>query len=477
MRSSSRVFLWAFLLLTGAALGAAGMSVTAAIRGSAIFPDVPEGAYFDQAVGDMYSIGVIKGYTNGKFGPNDFVTRGQVAVMMQRLRDEMLGSGAAQSSRQSSSTSSRSSSSSTSSSAYNEFGAFRFTSDTFSIPETVASLTISVDREGGTAGSVSVKYSVKSGTATAGEDFVAVDQSTLTFADGQQSRTFTISLKEDSLSEGSETVILELLAPTGGATLGSPSTATLTILDNEAPSSGGSSSSSAASQVAGAGALGFSALAYEVRENSAAATVTVVRTGGSSGQVGISYATGDQTARAGSEYTTTNGALTFASGETSKTFSVPITDDAAVDGKKTLTLTLSAPTGGAGLGVTSATLSIADDEVGSFGTGSFMFSRSTFDATEDDGIATVIVNRVGGTLHTASVSYTTINGSAAPGLDYTTTSGTLTFAPGEQSKAFTVPIIRDNTSDSGEYFTVTLSSPTTGAQLGSPISAQVNIYD
>ena len=227
----------------------------------------------------------------------------------------------------------------------------------------------------------------------------------------------------------------------------------------------------------GAGTLGFSALAYEVRENSAAATITVVRTDGSSGQVGVSYATSNKTAISGSEYTATNGTLTFASGETNKTFTVPIIDDTSVDGKKVLTLTLSAPTGGAALGVTPVSLNIADNEIGSFGTGSFMFSNSDFDGTEGSGIATITVNRVGGTLHTASVSYATSNGSAGPGLDYTTTNGTLTFAPGEQSKSFTVPIIKDSYNDSGEYFTVTLSSPTTGSSLSNPSTAQVNVYE
>ena len=72
------------------------------------------------------------------------------------------------------------------------------------------------------------------------------------------------------------------------------------------------------------------ALDFEVTLNPAAArTVTV------------DYATADDTATAGDDYTATNGTLTFGVGETSKTVSVPITDDTVEDGGETLTLTLS----------------------------------------------------------------------------------------------------------------------------------------
>lgn len=468
----------------GLILGSVGMGVAATIRGSSIFSDVPEGSFYDTAVGEMYSAGVIKGYSNGMFGPNDFVTRGQVAVMMQRFRADLMSSVSSRSSAASVSSSSSSSSpisSSSSSSSVtsvtsNVHGNFQFANARFSLPEAVPSLTLSIQRASGSEGDVTVRYTVKGGTATAGEDFVASNQAQVSFRDGETSKNISVTLKDDLLSEGSETVIIELSDPTGGASLGSPSTATLTVLDNEAPSSGAASSNSSASQAAGAGKLEFSALAYEALENSAAITITVVRTGGSSGQVGVTYATSDKTARAGSEYNTTTGTLTFNSGETIKTFSVPLIDDTSVDGKKALDLKLSAPTGGAGLGVVTSTLSIADDEIGTFGSGSFMFSKSSYQATEGDGIAIVTVNRVGGTKFNVSVNYATVNGSALPGQDYTNTSGTLSFAAGEQSKTFTIPILRDSANDSGEYFTVNFNTPI-GAVLGDPATTIVNVYE
>ena len=64
-----------------------------------------------------------------------------------------------------------------------------------------------------------------------------------------------------------------------------------------------------------------------------------------SGTVTVDYATSDGTATAGSDYTSTSGRLTFAAGETEKTVSVPVLDDAHDEGSETLTLTLSNASG------------------------------------------------------------------------------------------------------------------------------------
>ena len=64
-----------------------------------------------------------------------------------------------------------------------------------------------------------------------------------------------------------------------------------------------------------------------------------------SGAVSVDYATSDDSATAGADYTETSGALTFASGETSKTVSVPVLDDAVDEGNETLNFTLSNPSG------------------------------------------------------------------------------------------------------------------------------------
>lgn len=77
---------------------------------------------------------------------------------------------------------------------------------------------------------MTVNYATSNGTATAGSDYTATS-GTLTFNPGQTSRTFTVPIIDDSLNEVDETVNLTLSNPSN-ATLGSPATATLTIIDS-----------------------------------------------------------------------------------------------------------------------------------------------------------------------------------------------------------------------------------------------------
>ncbi|MGK7900839.1 MAG: Calx-beta domain-containing protein [Hormoscilla sp.] len=109
------------------------------------------------------------------------------------------------------------------------------------------------------------------------------------------------------------------------------------------------------------GTLAFSQATYNVSENGVSATITVRRSGGSDGAVSANYSTFNGTARAGSDYLSASGLVNFADGETSKTFTISIRDDNAVEGNETVNLRLSNPRGRAGLGTqNTATLTIVD---------------------------------------------------------------------------------------------------------------------
>lgn len=468
----------AYAFLAGTLFGMAGTGIGATVLGSAVFDDVPRHSYYDDAIGEMYNDGIIKGYDGtDDFGPDDYVTRGQVAVMLQRFKHE-IGAASDDDSSSSRSRSSNSRSSSSSSSSNNPKGTVRFTTDTLSITENQNRITINVVRVGGNQGEVSVEYAVTGGSATAGSDFEAVS-GTLTFENKETSQTFSITLMDDSSSEGDETVTLTLSSPSGGVSIGSPSTATLTIKDNESSNSSSSSSSSGnTSSTNSNGTLSFAADSYLINENSGNLTVTVIRTGGTNGTVGVSYATSNGTAQSGSDYTTTNGTLSFGPGETSKSFTVPIIDDTSLLGNKTFNLTLSSVTGGANLGLSpTATVSINDNENTSstFGSGSIKLSKSTYLVTESEGSVKIVVQRVGGAQGTVSVDYATVNGSALSGSDYTSTSGTLTFQPGESSKIVAVPIIKDSNAENEDDFYFNLSNVSSTASLISPNSATISI--
>jgi hypothetical protein len=104
-----------------------------------------------------------------------------------------------------------------------------FTSSNYSIAQSAGTVTITVNRTGGTAGAISVAYATASGTAVAGTDFTAAS-GTLNWADGDaSSKSFVVAVSDATAFSGSRTFTATLSNSSGGATLSSPSSAGITI--------------------------------------------------------------------------------------------------------------------------------------------------------------------------------------------------------------------------------------------------------
>ncbi len=162
--------------------------------------------------------------------------------------------------------------------------------------------------------------------------------------------------------------------------------------------------------------------------------------------------------------------------------STTVTTD--VSGNATVTLDLPVPTSGGEVLTATATDSIGDTSefsqavtlVGpTESAGQLGFSVASFTANADQGTATITVDRTSGSAGTVTVGYATSDGSAHAGADYTSASGTLTFAAGVTSQSFTVPILNDAASIDPVTVKLALTDPTGSATLGSQSTATLTI--
>jgi Calx-beta domain/WD40-like Beta Propeller Repeat len=188
------------------------------------------------------------------------------------------------------------------------------------------------------------------------------------------------------------------------------------------------------------------------------ATFQVTLSQASTATVTVDYATANGTATTPDDYTQTSGTLTFAAGETAKTVVVPVVGDTLAEPSETFTVTLSTPTN-ATLGDSEATGTILDDD-----TPPALPTTSIVDTTVVEGNtgtndATFQVTLSQASAATVTVDYASADGTATAPDDYTQTSGTLTFAPGETAKTLVVPVVGDTLAEPSETFTVTLSTP------------------
>ena len=241
-------------------------------------------------------------------------------------------------------------------------------------------------------------------------------------------RAFTVAVTNDSLDEPDEVIALALVNPVN-ATLGNPTTVTLTVLDNDAPST-----------------VQYQSSAYSVVENAGSATITLALNVASAFTVSVDYTAGGA-----------SGALAIAPGVTSRTFTVVVTDDTKDEAKMAIPLVLSNPVNAALSGfLTTVTLTVVDNDPPP----TVQFAASAYTVTENVGSATITVALSTASGYTATVNYTA--GGA---------SGSVTFAPGVASRTFTVTLSDDTKDEPNESIPLVLVNAV-NATLGAQATAR-----
>ena len=342
-----------------------------------------------------------------------------------------------------------------------QLGTLELDDASYTVAQNAGKLTVSVNRIDGSSGAVGVSYATINGTAVAGTDYTYT-YGTLNWADGDTAaKTFTVPVSNAKPFSGSKAFTVGLWKPESGATLGSPNSAGVTINGDATPATGDVHLSTSSATVA---------------QSAGSATMSVARSGGSSGAVSVSYATVNGTAVAGSQYSPVNGTLSWANGETTpKPVSVPIMNSAPFTGNKTFSLALSKPSAGATIASpASATVTIAGDASAPVGT--LQLTASSYTVSQAAGTLTVTVDRVGGSNGAVSAAYSAVDGTAVAGTDYTAPTGALDWASGDTSpKTFSVAVSNKTPFSGTRSFTLKLSNASGGATLSSPSSAIVNI--
>ena len=217
--------------------------------------------------------------------------------------------------------------------------------------------------------------------------------------------------------------------------------------------------------VAGASALEGSAVRFAVSLDNA-----------TDGAVTVQYDTGDDSATAGTDYTAvSSGTLTIPAGDTVAEFSIDTTDDSVDEDDETFTVTLSSPSSNADLGTdTSATGTILDDD------GKAVVSVAGGTAVEGSNLGFTVSIRAA-TDADVTVEYSTSigTGDTASASDFTAESGeTATITAGQTESTISIATTaQDSLDESDETFTLTISNPSSNADLGTATSATGTIED
>jgi uncharacterized delta-60 repeat protein len=320
----------------------------------------------------------------------------------------------------------------------------------------IGAASITLVRNGGGTQPCTVGFgTTTNGTALIGTDYFPTNV-LVTFNPGITQQVVQVSITNNNLPEGDRTVTM-ILSNAVGTTLVNPSNAVLTIKDTTfAP-----------------GQLFFASTNFIANESSGTATITVQRTNGTSGTVSAFYYTVPGTAQPGVSYISVSNTITFSDGQSTGTFTVPLVQNNLVLGTVNfgVVLATNSNSGTTLLSPTNATVSITDDNSG------FLLGNATNMVLETTSPLGIQVLRVGPTNSAVSVNYSTHDGTAVAGSNYTTTAGILTFNPGETLKAILIPIIHDPVVTGTLQFTLALSNPSTGAALGYPSTNYIQILD
>ncbi|WP_298624524.1 Calx-beta domain-containing protein [uncultured Legionella sp.] len=328
-----------------------------------------------------------------------------------------------------------------------------------SVNEAAGTATFTVSLSSASGQTVTVGYNTNGGTATAGTDYTVVN-GTLTFAPGVTTQIITVPITNDALYESNETFNVNLTSANNASI--SKSVGQGTIVNDDAMP-------------------GLSINNVNVNEDAGTATFTVTLSAASGLPVTVSYNTSNGSAMSGSDYSATNGNLTFAPGELTKTIIIQITNDITYEGNETFNVNLS----------NAANATIANG----IGTGTIVDNdappevSSISNASVSEGSNLIFtVNLVTAAALPATYPFSLGGGTATAGSDYSTTpvfsngvtlsNGVLTVPAGVTSFTVTIPTIDDALREDSETVSLTVGTRTaTGTINDNDPVPQVTIND
>jgi len=281
---------------------------------------------------------------------------------------------------------------------------------------------------------VTVNYSTADGTASAGSDYRAVSGK-LTFALGEMSKSILVPVIGDRVPEADKSFFVELSNAKGAKI--AKGEGIVTIVDDEPRISINDVS------------------LLEGNSGTTLFTFTVSLSVPYDLPVNVHYTPTNSSAIAGSDYPAASGTLIFAPGQTSQTITVGVTGDRLPGPDKTFVVNLSTPNSYAAISKGAGVGTIIDDEPRISIADAYNYGESSF---------TFIVSLSAAYDQAVTVDFATADSTATAGVDYVTTFGTLTFAPGEMSQTITVEVI-DPTATPDKWFTIHLSGASTNALI------------
>jgi hypothetical protein len=327
----------------------------------------------------------------------------------------------------------------------------QFNVSAYSVAENAGIVRLNVTRTGNASWASTVQYSTRDGSALAGLNYTAAS-GTVTFAAGEASKTINITVIDNNVHDAARSFYVNL-SGASSADLGTPSSAVVTVAENDAVP-----------------VVSFSGSSVQAGEGSGTLALTVSRSRISTYITSVQYAVAGGNATSGTDYSGGSGTLTFAPGATSASITLILLNDNVHEGNETVVVSLSSPAN-ATIGSPSATtVTILNDDAPP----ALQFGAAQYSANENAGTLTVPVSLAGSTGLPASVSYSVAGGNATAGTDYTGGSGTLTFAPGVTSASITLILLNDNVHEGNETVVISLSSPA-NATIGSPSTTTVTI--
>jgi photosystem II stability/assembly factor-like uncharacterized protein len=311
-----------------------------------------------------------------------------------------------------------------------------FSTDLFTVDEAAGTATITVTRADSN-GTLNVNFATSNGSAIAGQDYLAASGS-LNFANGEVSKTFNVTILEDSHDEFDEGVQLTLITADGASTI--LDRAILQIVDNDlAPIL------NVSDVIAPEGDFDTTNFGFDISLSSPSDKTVTVDVMNSEGT-----ATGADFFFYGGPYT-----LVFAPGETHKTVTIMVRGDLDIEADENFFVNATNLVNAAA-GNLKGQGTIQNDDA----TPTVSLAINDVSVVEGNSGTTDAVFTVSLSAPTSKIVKVDYASSDGAGTEYTgTLNGTLTFAPNETTKTFTIRVIGDTRFEGDEQFEVRLMNP------------------